>query len=47
VQVGSDDDGYAVRLKLEHYLAYVHDREHAQVLRPLPFKRTSGPLQAH
>ncbi len=28
-QVGSDDDGYAVRMKLKHYLAYVHDREHA------------------
>ena len=28
VQVGSDDDGYGVRLKLEHFLAYLRDPEH-------------------
>ena len=34
-QVGSDDDGYAVRLRLSHYLAYVHDREHSRDDSPL------------
>ena len=29
VQVGSDDDGYAVRLKLKHFLAYCSHLEHA------------------
>ncbi|KAK9861811.1 hypothetical protein WJX84_003667 [Apatococcus fuscideae] len=27
-KVGSDDDGYGVRLKLEHFLAYLSDPEH-------------------
>jgi hypothetical protein len=30
-QVGSDDDGYAVRLRLDHYLRYAADPEHSQV----------------
>ena len=29
MQVGSDDDGYAVRLKLKHFLAYCSHPEHA------------------
>ena len=29
LQVGSDDDGYAVRLKMKHFLGYVHDPAHA------------------
>ena len=29
LQVGSDDDGYAVRLKLKHFLAYCSHPEHA------------------
>ena len=29
LQVGADDDGYAVRMKLKHYLEYVHSEEHA------------------
>ena len=29
MQVGSDDDGHAVRLKLEHFLAYAHDPVHS------------------
>ena len=33
--MGSDDDGYAVRLRLKHFLAYVHDREHARDDSPL------------
>ncbi len=28
-QVGSDDDGYAVRLKLKHFMAYCSHPEHA------------------
>ena len=35
MQVGSDDDGYAVRLRLKHYWAYVHDRLHARDDSPL------------
>ena len=27
--MGSDDDGHAVRLKLKHFLAYVHDPHHS------------------
>jgi hypothetical protein len=30
-QVGSDDDGYAVRLRFEHFLRYATDPEHSQV----------------
>ena len=30
VQVGSDDNGRAVRLKLKHYLAYAQSAEHAR-----------------
>lgn len=29
LQVGSDDDGYAVRLKLKHFLSYCTHPEHA------------------
>lgn len=35
VQVGSDDDGYAVRMKLKHYLAYVTSPEHLRDDSPL------------
>ena len=28
-QVGSDDDGYAVRLKFAHFLEYLRDPEHS------------------
>ena len=31
MQVGADDEGYAVRMKLRHYLEYVHSQEHARV----------------
>lgn len=34
-KVGSDDDGYAVRLKLEHFLRYMHDANHSQDDSPL------------
>lgn len=30
IQVGADDDGYAVRLKLKHFLGYLADPEHQQ-----------------
>ena len=30
MQVGADDEGYAVRMKLKHYLEYVHSAEHAR-----------------
>jgi hypothetical protein len=29
LQVGSDDEGYAVRLKMKHFLGYAHDPAHA------------------
>ena len=29
LQVGADDDGYAVRMKLKHYMEYVRSPEHA------------------
>ena len=29
LQVGADDDGYAVRMKLRHFMEYVRSREHA------------------
>lgn len=28
-QVGSDDDGYSVRMKLKHFLRYLSDEKHA------------------
>ncbi len=28
-QVGSDDDGYSVRMKLKHFLRYLGDASHA------------------
>lgn len=31
LQVGSDDDGYAVRMKLSNYLRYIHSPRHGQV----------------
>jgi hypothetical protein len=30
-QVGSDDDGYAVRLRFEHFLRYITDPDHSKV----------------
>ena len=30
LQVGADDDGYAVRLKLKHFLGYLQDANHMQ-----------------
>ena len=30
LQVGADDEGYAVRMKLKHYMEYVHSEEHAR-----------------
>ena len=30
LQVGADDDGYAVRLKLKHFLGYLEDPNHMQ-----------------
>lgn len=32
-QVGSDDDGYAVRMRLDHFFRYASDPEHSQVRR--------------
>jgi hypothetical protein len=29
LQVGSDDDGYSVRMKLKHFLRYLSDPTHA------------------
>ena len=29
MQVGSDDDGHAVRLKLKHFRPYAHDPVHS------------------
>ena len=34
-QVGSDDDGYAVRLKFAHFLEYLQNPEHAADDSPL------------
>ena len=33
--MGSDDDGYAVRMKLKHYLSYLASPEHAADDSPL------------
>ena len=30
LQVGADDEGYAVRMKLKHYVTYAHSEEHAK-----------------
>lgn len=30
MQVGADDDGYAVRLKMKHFLGYLQDPTHMQ-----------------
>ena len=30
MQVGADDDGYAVRLKMKHFLGYLQDPSHMQ-----------------
>ena len=30
MQVGADDDGYAVRLKMKHFLGYLQDPNHMQ-----------------
>ena len=30
VQVGADDEGYAVRLKMKHFLGYLQDHNHMQ-----------------
>lgn len=30
MQVGADDDGYAVRLKMKHFLGYLQDPRHMQ-----------------
>lgn len=30
MQVGADDDGYAVRLKMKHFLGYLQDPKHMQ-----------------
>ena len=35
VQVGSDDDGYAVRMKLSWYFAYISHPEHIRDDSPL------------
>lgn len=34
-QVGSDDDGYAVRMKFRHFLQYMHDAEQSKDDSPL------------
>ena len=45
-QVGSDDEGYAVRMKMRQFLGYCHDPAHAPAGAAVSIKRTSPHMPA-